>query len=360
MTWWTLEPLDPLMIRDGRPFGLDTEGARSLPFPTPSVVAGTLRSRIGIAAGGTDFAATLKIDVAGPLRVEIGAEGDSARPLLLAPRDCVLFERKNEEWPRYRLGPVERWSDGHADLPAHLRPVSADLPAEKPAKDAPAFWDLETFRRWCAAPPAHDALTRSATRPALVHETRIHVGIDGQTRTASDGQFFQTDGLRLTSRRDGAPGTWERSVLAVRCADPTLTDGLVPFGGERRLSRLERATKAVTAALDGWTAPPVTTRARVILLTPAIFAEGALPATIAGARVVAAAVGRPEVVSGWDMAARGPKPSRRCAPAGSVYWVELGDLEPAEWAKSVHLQTVSTLPQDQLDGFGLAAVGVWA
>lgn len=52
MSWFLLEPRDPLMVRDGRPFGLDTDGARSLDFPPCSVTAGALRTRVGFAVGG--------------------------------------------------------------------------------------------------------------------------------------------------------------------------------------------------------------------------------------------------------------------------------------------------------------------
>ncbi|MCB9694476.1 MAG: CRISPR-associated protein Cmr3, partial [Alphaproteobacteria bacterium] len=43
-----------------------------------------------------------------------------------------------------------------------------------------------------------------------------------------------------------------------------------------------------------------------------------------------------------------------------VYWVELAEgLDPHAWATAVHLRSVSDAEQDQRDGFGLAAVGVW-
>ena len=42
-------------------------------------------------------------------------------------------------------------------------------------------------------------------------------------------------------------------------------------------------------------------------------------------QLVAAAVPRAEVVSGWDLAQKQPKPAQRVAPTGSVYWIE--DLE---------------------------------
>ena len=78
-------------------------------------------------------------------------------------------------------------------------------------------------------------------------------------------------------------------------------------------------------------------------------------------RVVAAAVPRAQIVSGWDFAAGGPKASRRMAAAGSVYWVELpADLDAAAWLAKVWMKCIPNPknPQDSRDGFGLCAVGV--
>ncbi|HZQ09120.1 MAG TPA: type III-B CRISPR module-associated Cmr3 family protein, partial [Anaerolineae bacterium] len=48
MSVWLIEPRDPLIFRDGRPFN-PTPGARaiSLPFPYPSTLAGAVRTRVG-------------------------------------------------------------------------------------------------------------------------------------------------------------------------------------------------------------------------------------------------------------------------------------------------------------------------
>lgn len=48
MELWIIEPRDPLIARDGRPFG-PYPGARARPlnFPFPSTIAGGLRTRAG-------------------------------------------------------------------------------------------------------------------------------------------------------------------------------------------------------------------------------------------------------------------------------------------------------------------------
>lgn len=75
------------------------------------------------------------------------------------------------------------------------------------------------------------------------------------------------------------------------------------------------------------------------------------------------ALGRPLVVSGWDLKANRPKPSRRAVPMGSVYFLRFpegwdGD-RIARWLEEVWFQNLSDEEQDRKDGFGLAAVGLW-
>ncbi|MGH7773909.1 MAG: type III-B CRISPR module-associated Cmr3 family protein [Candidatus Binatia bacterium] len=68
----TLAPRDPIIARDSRPFGAG-QGLRmkSLDWPYPSVLAGSLRTLLGKTKGGI-FGENLirelrKIDIAGPL-----------------------------------------------------------------------------------------------------------------------------------------------------------------------------------------------------------------------------------------------------------------------------------------------------
>ena len=68
-------------------------------------------------------------------------------------------------------------------------------------------------------------------------------------------------------------------------------------------------------------------------------------------------------VSGWNLekGKRGPKAIRRLVPAGSVYFFELKDGNPADLAK-LWLKSVSDKGQDgqdRRDGFGLAMWGIW-
>ena len=175
--------------------------------------------------------------------------------------------------------------------------------------------------------------------------------------------LFVTESLRFTKREPG--GSPKELGLLFTCDNPHSSDrklrpSLVTFGGERKLSFLSE-TKQELPSLPPTLAEALHKKpkqgprmARVILLTPALFPEGFAPATIGNPamKVVAAAVQRPQIVSGWDyelvkntegkLVQRGPKKNRRMAPAGSVYWGELPDGFDAErteeWWQSIWMK----------------------
>src|SRR5262245_27015821 len=103
MRTWIIEPRDPLIVRDGRPFG-PIPGARaaSLGFPFPSATAGGVRTRYGLSRG-EDFedpqkkpsliATVRQLAVYGPLLVELKHDsGDIARWFAPAPADALLLD----------------------------------------------------------------------------------------------------------------------------------------------------------------------------------------------------------------------------------------------------------------------------
>src|SRR5258706_11793871 len=109
MTIWIIEPRDPLIVRDGRPFGPDP-GARasSLPFPFPSTTAGGARSRAALDDNGffkfansqnqpevqNQLNRLKQLHVRGPLLVQLTADGHDIplnQWLVPAPRDALLF-----------------------------------------------------------------------------------------------------------------------------------------------------------------------------------------------------------------------------------------------------------------------------
>ncbi|WP_337845330.1 type III-B CRISPR module-associated protein Cmr3 [Thermus sp.] len=351
-----IEPRDPLIARDGRPFSAHPGAqAKSLPFPLPQTLAGAYRRRRAEALG-LSFPEAAEAVKAWPIRGPLLAEEDGGRFRLLGPRplDAVrLGERL------LRLLPWE--AEGGTNLPQGLLPLAPeDLEARgKPGPLLP-FWYWEALEAW---------LLGQAPQPLLEHpgparEVRFHVGLDPTHGVAREGFLFRTEGLEFAHKdckEEGRPRT-----LALVLWVEEEVEGVFPLGGERRLAFWRKGGPGVPKPPEGLLEALLRHRAaRALLLTPALFAEGWRPrgGEIRGARVVAAAVGRPLWVSGWDLQAGRPKPTRRAVPAGSVYFLRLpkewGEAEIRGWLEAVWFQNASDEEQDRRDGFGLLAIGVW-
>lgn len=133
---------DPIVARDGRPFGVG-QGYRmkGLGWPYPSVVAGSFRTAL-VKAGGGDFAGDtpenlLKIAVAGVFPL---VDGNTL--YLPAPNDCVVHPDNRP----LRVFPQEMGGGG-CDFPVNgLLPV---MLTEQQAKDdfkpkeTPAWWPAD-------------------------------------------------------------------------------------------------------------------------------------------------------------------------------------------------------------------------
>jgi CRISPR-associated protein Cmr3 len=393
---WIIEPRDPLIARDGRAFDA-TPGARgtSLPFPFPSTIAGAVRTRAGSSKGklgyfdgddGSLVVAVKQIEVGGPLLVEIESDG-AALPLAPAPADALLMKDAGDENKAVckRLVPLQReadgWCDADADDGNEKEPLvglwQPDKEDAKPYDRAPRFWKWSKFAEWLLKPDAEQSITVATWgHGGAAAETRSHVSIDAATLTHREGALFQTRGLRFSHRdtKNNRYGSATRLGLALRVAklgELSLPEGFAPLGGERRMAAWQQDTSGHV-----WPEPPAGVldaiaedgACRLMLLTPAYFENGWRPGWLDQSddgitpRLVAAALGRFQTVSGWDFQAKEPKPSRRLAPAGAVYFLELdGDKEQRRaWAEKRWLQAVSDDEQARRDGFGLAALGAWS
>lgn len=392
MTIWLIEPRDPLIVRDGRPFGPDP-GARaeSLPFPFPSTTSGGIRTQAGkdtdgvFPVGDQQLIRTLLgIEVRGPLLVDLDKQGEVASWFFPAPSDALLLKGEDEATARlYRLVPLKLSGRAATDMTAASKYMQSDelalvgLTEEargKPYRPAPRFWNQSAFYDWLQG-SAKDASLRVLVPAELGHsgplrDQRLHVRLDPQTLAAMEGFLFLTEGRAFARPADGAAAAIPpiHMALAVQ-SEAELKEGIAPLGGERRLMRWYRSKKQV------WPEPPdglLETIAdegacRLLLLTPAYFERGWRPTWLlqqsgeAQARLAAAAVGRPQVVSGWDFERNRPKPSRRLAPAGTVFFLQLGPDREANrrWAETMWMSCVSDDDQSRKDGFGLAVVGAW-
>lgn len=402
MSVWLIEPRDPLIARDGRPASINRFASTRFPFP--SMLAGVARTRMGCVngtfalEGKENLKLLTEIPVHGPLLAELCREsGHISEWFAPAPHDASFSRREDGRIRLNRLAPGDLKNGQQMDsLPeVRLAAVRAAISLEdtKPVPDTPAFWPWSRFESWL-----HDPRDQEPVVPKdfgigdLPREDRTNLALEPGERVGMDGMVFSTSGLRFLQEQDGAgPLSPRRFALSVRTPGGTvagrtlaLREETAPLGGERRLARWSPADCS-------WPALPSEVRdeivktgqARLLLLTPAYFSKGALPGwngqpwpgepeIKVTVHVKAACVGRPEIVSGWDLAAGQPKPTRRLARGGSVYFVKIEGREEdiARWCDSTWLSPVNDAepasapgnpqrPHPNLDGFGLAALGIW-
>lgn len=355
-------PRDPSIARDGRPFNSGNR-MKSLAWLYPSVVAGSLRTMVGKREGEFQPDVLKAIEVAGAFPVR---EGNLYFP---APADAVIRPPQSAEPTGLQpiaLQPRQAWA-GASNLPAGLWPVampdgSGDF---KPAP-RPAFLSSELMSRWLTGDSG--PWPRAAIIPCIEKDQRTHVAIESTLGAAAESMIYTTIGLAMP------PGV----SLEARVGNGGVVSGTHPLGGERRLALWQGAASAA----KGWTPPAAVVtalrhatvspapRVRLVLATPALFDLGwqprwlaesqPVPGTNVRLKLLAACVDRGLPVSGWSLEEGrfGAKPSRRMAPAGSVYFCEILSGSAEELA-TAWLEPVSDREQDRLDGFGLALWGIW-
>lgn len=396
MTIWIIEPHDPLLARDGRPFD-PTPGARarSLPFPFPSTTAGAIRTRAGEEGGRfpaelPERAGEVKaVTIRGPLLAALN-DGVVQEYFAPAPTDALLIDKNADKLDLLLMEPLTLPPGGQTDLAevavdgAPPQPplllVGPPRPEfRKAARRPPAYWKWGQFERWLTGPA--DATNLDAADLGIAgppRDRRSHVGISADSLTGLEGALFMTAGLSFwhNAEMESPRLSGARQLGLVVDVDNlghlTIDPGYGPMGGERRLMhwRAGGTGAALPEAPAGLRARIIADRrCRVVLLTPAYFERGWWPGYLTepragvSATLVAAAVGKAQTVSGFGLAEgeKGPRPSRRLAPAGSVFYLQLSDTGDAgAWFDETWMKAMSDTPADRDAGFGLAAVGVYA
>jgi CRISPR-associated protein Cmr3 len=386
-TFLRISGRDPLVARDGRPFG-EGQGnrMRSSGWLTSSVVAGSFRTALAKAAGrGFDSPTQnelLKIDVAGVLPL---ADGQLYLP---APYDCVLDDKGEVWWAR-----PEKMKEGEgANWPEEgLRPVLLDAKDDFKPEAGPMFWPLKRYAEWLCGQKVNPRTPDFLGAP--VPDLRDHVSLNSDSGAAAEDMLFTTVGIgsRALPKHGCTPGP-TKPTGAPRCECFTEIELSArveevpewgrqalgnlsvwhPLGGERRLAHWRTSE-------DGgmWECPKdvreklgKTRQITMTLATPAIFRDGWKPGWLDGRltgsptndgprlTLVGACIQRWRAVSGWSYKDKGPKAIRRMVPAGGVYFFESERDDNSHLARH-WLRSVSDDPQGRLDGFGLAVWGTW-
>jgi CRISPR-associated protein Cmr3 len=388
-----LHPVDALFFRDARPFGAGDHGRSRL--PSPQTFAGMLKTHLLRAAGLEPRALHglhdpppeqrhwfTRLRFRGPwlyvhspdlLAKQWPKEEPDrpvppprvAGPLFAAPADLFQRDAKNNNHdgpPLCRASVLESppgWP--HRDLQALWCPRDGYEPAR-------GLIDAAGLKTYLAGDPPEHVWKLDAF---VGWEDRTGLAMDGDRNTGREGLLYSLSLLRLK------PGVCFYGELLLPEDCPGQPDELLPpalclpWGGEGRRVSLSRPERPFPwrDQTPGEPADLFTT----LLLTPGIFANGNggdgplsgpwKPSGRAPGALVAAAVPKPEPVSGWDLAgaqAEGhghAKPTRFTVPAGAVYYWQRGKNAAPEPLPAETPASLCDRPSDRDLGWGLALRG---
>ncbi|WP_258297662.1 type III-B CRISPR module-associated protein Cmr3 [Paenibacillus peoriae] len=404
-----VKPLDPIMVRDGRPFSA-TPGIRAhtLSDVTPSMLAGTIRTMLAKREQAQEGKSSLSLNHFSKLNVR-GPIYKYRESLYFAmPQDAEMYEEHGEASIRFirpvNLTGAQHGRQGFFGVGQEGRLADVLWPplgagTHKGMKEAPAYISKERMVHWLAGTvpeetwskllnqwrldqknnPLNAACKTTPFLPAFIREERTHTAIDPKTYTAKEQQLFSTESLVFPPEF-----TVEAEIdLGEHTSGCTgKISEMHPMGGKRRLAHFSEVKDDLS-----WTCPVAiqdsmqgASYIRMVLATPAYFRKGWLPGWLdenlqtknpwkCGVELQLrwACVPRWQPVSGWSYSKdslSNEKAVRRMVPAGSVYFFEVIKGDAADLAKEMWLQSVSDTNRrkeafDKEDGYGLALWGKW-
>ncbi len=373
----TITPLDVFCPRGNRLFGAGVHGDAIMP-PWPSVFSGAAASRALVDAGrleevarAPDQAERVLAEILGPEFALVGlglSRGGQVCVPLPADLSCYPDGRAEgairvARWALRRLpgGAGPKWGPGVSEWVPVL-----DRRENRGAKPIGGFWlSAEGLRRHLAGGvPLAEHLVPA--RGLWGVDARLGIALSEDRRTAEKGRIYTTDAVHLN---DGV------AFVAAFRGRNVPEQGLLRLGGDGRGAMMEPARPEEGAFFDDMGRPqPGWPGFRMVLATPGVFPKGWRPPGVDDdlvwelpglrARLVAAKVGRHDVVSGWDVAKRAPKPAVKVAPWGSVYWfrVEQGDTAAlqAVWSEGLWTAEAERVsPARKREGFNRVWFGYW-
>lgn len=388
-TYYYVRPTDTLFVRGNLAFGDSGEHGASLMPPPPSLFAGAFRSAMlgkdaaqlteFIAAGRCTDPALNKClgtpSAPGDFRISwlslAGDPGAGALPEAIAPLPADLLAM-DKNFARLEPRAIPAGVQSAGDLP--LRATLLSAKQEKP--QGGVYLRSKGLMQHLQGGEAAQA-DSIPSASLYQRDPRLGIGLNADARTAEEGQIYTTEGLAFSPSGDKEPAPFASTGFLVGIegvADLLPAEGVLRLGGDGRSSHYRRVcfnTPTIGNPIKG------TTRFRLLLQTPALFTQGWLPDGVTKqgdhyrlqrdgftARLVCAALGRRELVSGWDLYEWKPKPAQAAVPAGSVYWFDefTGDVgklaawvESGLWPENPDMQQ----PTRRAEGYNCALLGAW-
>ncbi|MBI4657928.1 MAG: hypothetical protein HY735_03605 [Verrucomicrobia bacterium] len=316
-------------------------------------------------------------------------------PLLPVPLD-LAFDDSRQHLRRLKLGRNPSVNSGEAKEVETTEPLCLPLATTPPDKHGQlhGWWTIAQYLA-CLEGESDSANGRFRPLPTdelWQSEHRVGVEINPTSFAAAEGQLYAGSFLRTHAHTRFAAQLDLGDARAAANGEAKQISNLdwLLLGGERRLARVWQK-KADNQPLPDFFADLITPPAppvsggpcllKWVLVTPAIFAHGSLPGWCvdtkkdrsAGplpvgrvcfelpgrAQLISWCLGKPLVVSGWDVVDGCAKPTMLAVPPGSVFYFLCQDRETATaLAKKLHWQPRSDFYGEKGCGYGLVGFDV--
>jgi len=365
--WVFIEPTDVWLFRDNKPFTAQQNFVARGQFPpTPMTIQGVIRThyletqlqrdgrtwedyrhgnvsdaiiqRVGLPQIGERPATFGSLRLTGPFVAHTNSQGQVQR-LIKAPLDLLY----NQEDIAYKLLSPAPTSGFETNVPFDgWRPLTGGGVGFKEASG----WLTETQFKQYLTGETKDFGNLTNEEDIFKIEDRVGLALDYGRRANAESMFYRAE---FTRACEGV-GLLVHVNLDIFEKDT----GFVNIGGESRSGYYRLVQPPETLIQQG------SGHISIILLTPAYFTNGWQPDNgdwsrwVGGGKLVSVVIGKPHLISGWDVAHNRPKPLRQYVPAGSVFFFEAADIKGIPFTESPH-----DSPDQGAMGFGTFAVGVW-
>ncbi len=372
MRYFFVRPVDVVMLRGNKLFGEAGSYGDVVVPPWPSVFAGAFRSYLWntLSAnkrrqiiGDPRIWGTFRLRWLSVGRIH-GTELDSM--LVPLPSDVVVLMEEGKAVGILKPKTIDRGSiTSSSVLPMHMV-ASTSAPGKTTNQGLISSAGVKKWQE------SRRGIEVSQVGQIFMSDTRLGIGMNVDSRTASEGALYTSDSVTM---REGY------GFLVGICGEEGFLPkkGLLRLGGDGRGAEfLEvKAKEQVDLATRPSELLRNSDRLKIAAVTPLIFEDGWIPDGVRqqdndyvlelegfSARLVSVALKRYETISGWDMANRRPKLARRAVPPGSVYFFDRceGNKETFyKWCRGGmrDMRRNEGLRSTEIEGFNTVVVGLW-
>lgn len=371
--WYKIKPLDTLFFRDGRPFSMGAETwAKPIFPPYPSTVYGAIRTWLIFERGSLREFEEGKYKELGEI---IESEKNGSKEIkkgnlkikgpFIGLYDNLYFpvpfdflkkkgapqNEKNNLFYTYCINKPEIFI---SDYPLENILVNRN---DFELEESNGFINISSLKDYLV--DSQQDVTLTEKKEIFLEEKKTGIKRSRETLSSEEGNLYRIPMIRLKR---------EVSLFVdIDGLDSYPQEGMVQLGADWKVVKIEKTEKDLFKELREIDFQLNNKIFKIYFATPAIFEKGWIPGWIDNSnfkgeyneinlKLVACSTGKYNLIGGWDLVNKKPKPMYKAVSAGSIYYFKILDDTPTQKIKeNFHLKNISDINPGE--GFGLSLVG---